>query len=220
MKLHYFPIAALLILSSCFQQKSEQLAETTEAVQTNEVVDQIAIYNTDTAKSSLVWSGKSITDEHQGFITLKSGNMQFNGKELKGGEFVLDMASVKAVMHEKEHDSEKDLEKLSKHLKAKDFFDAESFPEATFVITSVSKPAITDSTQTTLDISGNLTIKGISKNITFPATLDIKDEYILANAEFNIDRNQWGVNYRSEESWKNKMISPFLSFKIVLQCTK
>ncbi len=100
--------------------------------------------------------------------------------------------------------------KLLGHLKSPDFFEVSANAEAKFVITSVkpfsgtlkqedetrqesiSKYKVGDPTHT---VSGNLTIKGITKNIEFPARITNTAGSIDAIAKFNIDRTQWKIIY-------------------------
>ncbi|MCP1470749.1 polyisoprenoid-binding protein YceI [Sphingobium sp. OAS761] len=56
--------------------------------------------------------------------------------------------------------------KLDEHLMKADFFDAEKFPTATFESTSVKPDGPTGA-----EISGNLTIKGVTKPVTLDAEL-------------------------------------------------
>ncbi len=126
----------------------------------------------------------------------------------RGGNFILNMNSI-AVTRPK-GSKEADNNKLLGHLKSPDFFEVAANPEATFVITSVkpfsgtvkqedetrqesiSKYKVANPTHT---VSGNLTIKGITKNIEFPARITNIGDILNAIAKFNIDRSQWNIVY-------------------------
>ena len=82
-----------------------------------------------------------------------------------------------------------DKEKLTKHLKSPDFFDVEKFPTATFESTKIEKA---DAGHT---ITGNLTLHGVTKQITFPATVSATDAQVKADAEFSINRKDFGITY-------------------------
>ena len=82
-----------------------------------------------------------------------------------------------------------DNDKLTEHLLSPDFFDAESHPTASFISTSVSKTAAG------YDVTGNLEMRGVSKSVTFPATITVGDGEITADAEFFIKRFDWGIVY-------------------------
>lgn len=82
------------------------------------------------------------------------------------------------------------------HLKSADFFDAEKFPEVHFVSTSVTSEDGED-----YAIEGELTIKGITKPISFDAEVGapIDDPYGLkrsgASLSFSIDRRDFGLTW-------------------------
>ena len=87
--------------------------------------------------------------------------------------------------------------KLDEHLMKAEFFDAAKFPTATFVSTSVKPDGATGA-----EISGNLTIKGVSK----PVTLDAefygtgvnpmnKKENVGFVATATIKRSEFGLGY-------------------------
>lgn len=82
---------------------------------------------------------------------------------------------------------ETDDTRLTGTLKGDKFFDVENYPNATFVSTGVTKA---DGGYT---VAGNLTIRGTTKGITFPADITLTDDTLKAHAEFNLDRNQWGI---------------------------
>jgi polyisoprenoid-binding protein YceI len=99
-------------------------------------------------------------------------------------------------------------------LKADDFFAVATFPEASFEITEVKAGA----TAADAVISGNLTIKGISKNITFDAKVDeVSETAVKTSADFNILREDWAVNY---EGKKDDLISKEINFKVTIVATK
>ncbi len=83
-------------------------------------------------------------------------------------------------------------------MKSADYFDAEKFPISTFAITKV----VTDRDDK-IQVTGNLTIKGITKPITFPATIDVKDGRAEANGKVVINRTQWGIRYASGKFYDN-----------------
>lgn len=143
-------------------------------------------YKVDLEKSALTWTGKKLTGSHSGSINLKSGTLAFSGKKLIEGGFIIDMNSIK--------DADKS-EGLEKHLKADDFFGTDKFPTSSFVIKK-----ITNTNANTVNITGNLTIKGVSNSITFPATVAwAADGSVIANADkITIDRTKWGIKYKSK----------------------
>ena len=101
-------------------------------------------------------------------------------------------------------------QKLEDHLKSEDFFDVANHPEATFEIT-----AVTASTEASVFVvSGNLTIRGVTKNITFDAHVaELTETSANVKADFNIAREDWGVNYAGQA---DDLISKEINFKINL----
>lgn len=82
-----------------------------------------------------------------------------------------------------------DDDRLTGHLKSPDFFDVETFPEATFTSTSIV-PADGGFT-----VTGNLDLHGIRKSITFPAQIEAGPDEVTAKAEFSIKRFDFGIVY-------------------------
>ena len=142
-------------------------------------------YTVDIAKSSITWLGKKVTGSHNGTISLKSGSLNVNGKSVTGGTFVIDMNSIKDADGS---------EKLEGHLKADDFFGAAKFPTSTFVITKVARAGAN------VIVSGNLTIKGITKPLSFPATVAVNaDGTVSALAgKILVDRTKYDIRYGSK----------------------
>ena len=85
-----------------------------------------------------------------------------------------------------------DTDQLTGHLKSPDFFDVAKFPKANFESTSIQVGGSSGATHT---IVGNLTMHGITKSVTFPATIKLEPSAIDATSEFAINRKDWGLVY-------------------------
>lgn len=142
-------------------------------------------YTVDAAKSTITWIGKKVTGSHNGTIALQSGTLNVDGKKVTGGTFTIDMNSIK--------DADGSA-KLEGHLKADDFFGTAKFPTSTFVITKVAGSG------SALTITGNLTIKGITKPVSFPATVAVNgDGTVSALAgKIVVDRTKYDIKYGSK----------------------
>lgn len=143
------------------------------------------------AKSSVKWLGKKVTGQHDGTVDVKSGSLTVNGDQITGGDFVLDMTTIKVA-------DIKDAEtnaKLVGHLNSEDFFSVDKHKEATFKITKVT--AKKGENGSTHEITGDLTIKGITHSITFPAKVTLLKSGFIAAAKFTIDRTKWDIKYGS-----------------------
>ena len=81
---------------------------------------------------------------------------------------------------------------LDKHLKTADFFDVAKFPEASFVSTAIKAGGENGASHT---VTGNLTMHGVTKAITFPATINVTPEAATVESSFSINRKDFGINY-------------------------
>lgn len=153
----------------------------------------------DLEASSLYWKGYKIMGFHGGTVALKEGKLQFKKGTLTGGKFVIDMTSISStdLMDKGEEIPEekaiKDKSRLADHLMDPDFFDVNQFPDATFEITDAKAEG------SNFQISGNLTIKGITQKITFPAVL--KNNVFQGTVP--VDRTQYGIKYGSGSFFDN-----------------
>lgn len=127
---------------------------------------------------------------HFGTVNLKEGNLIFNGNDLAGGSFVMDMKTIDAADMNEDPKMKKMLEN---HLKSDDFFDTNKFPTASFQIKSVKK---INSNGYNYQVAGPLTVKGISKNISFPVKVFQSNAvYTLTSAQFTFNRKNYGLKY-------------------------
>lgn len=145
-------------------------------------------------ESKVMWIGKKVTGEHSGFIKMENGDLQFNGDVLTGGSFEIDMKSITNTDIKDEGTNQK----LVGHLKSDDFFGVEKFPKATFVITGAEAKKAGK-----YHIKGNITIKGITKEVEFPAQVTLLGDKATATATLTLDRSEFNVRYGSGSFFDN-----------------
>lgn len=147
----------------------------------------------DQTASSLNWTAKKVGGQHNGTVKLAKGTLAVNGKKLVGGNFVMDMTSIADVdITNPEFNN-----KLTTHLKSEDFFSAEKHPTSTFKITQAKPLAGAKAGEPNYTITGDLTIKGITNPVTFPATVQINGNSAEATAKVDIDRIKYDIKFRS-----------------------
>jgi polyisoprenoid-binding protein YceI len=193
-----------LFLASCVSNPEGKKAETTDALEVAEVSGKELSLNT--TDSKLRWEGHKVTGKHHGEVTITSGTLVVDPEgNLTGGDFVIDLNSIDVQDLEGEYK-----EKLTGHLKSDDFFDVENHPEAKFEITSVTAGESANH----ILISGNLTLRGVTKNITFDANVKEADaNNFVAEADFNIEREDFGVSYKGKA---DDLISKEINIKVEL----
>lgn len=150
-------------------------------------------FTVDTQKSSLVWTGKKIGGEHTGNISLTSGSLQVAKNKLVGGAFEIDMNSITNIdLTDAGYNA-----KLVGHLKSDDFFGVEKHPKANFKITKAMPIAKAKAGENNYHITGDLTIKGKTETISFPAAVKINGNAAEALAKITVDRSKFDVRYGS-----------------------
>jgi len=148
----------------------------------------------DTKNSTVVWGAKKVTGTHAGNVPISSGSLILDGDKLKGGTFVLDMKNL-TVTDVKDADMNG---KLTGHLKNADFFAVDAHPQAKFVISTVTPKGAG-----AYDVTGKLTIKGITSDISFPATVKSEGKKVVADAKITVDRTKYDIKFRSSNFFEN-----------------
>lgn len=162
--------------------------------------------------SDVHWWGykvaKTEASSHDGTVKMKSGNVVMKGNNITGGTFLLDMTTINA------DDLSGDTQaKFNGHLKTGDFFETEKFPMATYTITSVTKNA---NKMYPFKVNGNLTAKGITKPVSFPASIGMnKGLLTLKSDKFSFNRQDFGITYQS--SMKDVFVKDDVDMQISLQ---
>jgi polyisoprenoid-binding protein YceI len=162
------------------------------AVMATGVVDKTV--KVDAQNSKIVWQAKKVTGAHDGNVPLNNGTLILDGNKLKGGSFVLDVKNLTVADVKDENMNGK----LTGHLKSDDFFAVDKHPEAKFVITSV-----TPKSGNQFDVAGKLTIKGITNEVKFPATIVSDSKKVTATAKITVDRTKYDIKFRSANFFEN-----------------
>jgi polyisoprenoid-binding protein YceI len=208
------------LFASCQNDPKADQAQTGEAQQVTATVGGTA-YKADLAQSRVEWTGTKPIGQHHGSMNLKDGSLTVDNGTITGGNFIIDMSTLKVLDKDTAGTT-----KLAGHLSSADFFDVTKYPTATFELTSL-KPG-TDSASAkdlvakdaTHTVTGNLTLKGVTKSVTFPAKLAVNDAMATADANFNIDRTQWGLVYGNDQSLGDKFIRPTVNIQLHLVANK
>lgn len=213
-------IAASLsgIISSCDKAPKGDDAKITEKEQA--VVPTGTAFMIDTARSYIRFTGNGIGKNHPGTFKLNYGAVAVANDSISGGTFVMNINTLKMEQQGRDID-----EKLRPHLLSGDFFDAAKFGTATFEITNVMPWAPKDNEKSLVEganfsISGNLTLKDVTKNITFPAKVDLDGNTLKAKANFDIDRTQWKMNYGNDKTLGDKFISETVNIELYLEASR
>jgi len=151
-------------------------------------------YTIDVATSSLTWRGENIAGKkHQGTILVKRGNVNLANGAITGGEIVIDMNTLTDTDL-----TGNDKTKLEGHLKSADFFDTAKFGEAVYSITSGTKKNAIN-----YDVTGKLTIKGITQDLNCTLVVAPNGAGINVGGGFVFDRSKFDVRFGSGKFFDN-----------------
>lgn len=153
-----------------------------------------ASFKVDNESSKLTWAAKKATGDHNGEVKISNGNFAVENNNLKGGSFDIDLNTITDA----DLTDQASNDKLVSTLKSETFFNTGKFPKASFVINSATK---TSGNQ--YDVKGKLTIKGITNDVSFPATIAVNGKKLTANAKITIDRTKYDIKFRSKNFFEN-----------------
>jgi polyisoprenoid-binding protein YceI len=176
-------------------------------------------YNVNSDESKIRFIGYGVGKNHPGTFKIVSGKIVVENNEITGGEFMIDIQSLYI-----EEAGDMFQNKLKPHLLSADFFDAENYGTAKFEITGTSPYERSNSDSSivagaNLNISGNLTLKNETKNVTFPAMVNFSEKGVESDADFNIDRSQWKMVYGNDKSLGDKFISERVNIELHLKAS-
>jgi polyisoprenoid-binding protein YceI len=148
--------------------------------------------------------GSKVTGSHNGSFQQFTGEIDFAGQPEKSRvSITIDVDSMTT-----------DTERLTKHLKTADFFDVAKYPQATFVSTEIKPGGENGATHT---VTGNLTMHGVTKAITFPATINVTPDTATVDSSFSINRRDFGISFAGAT---NDLIRDDVVLKLNVRATK
>lgn len=208
-----------LALASCGSNATEAGA----ADSTLSATEGSATY-TVSSESTLGWKGTKVVGmgSHAGTIGISEGTISLENGNITAGSVSIDMKNIVVT----DSMPEEYKQKLIGHFSADDFFNVEQFPTAKFEITGSEAKVEGDYTHV---ISGNLTLRDSTKNISFPATVAVDENGVSAVGTAVINRLDWGVNYDKEKmslseklqaEAKNGIVSKDIEVTFTIKATK
>ena len=177
-------IAALLLLSACANPAADKpkavVGEATNTSSASPVAGEKYLITTENSKIEFI--GAKVTGHHNGSFKKFSGTIDYAGQiEKSRVSITIDSSSL-----------ETDTPDLTKHLKTADFFDVAKYPEAKFESTEIKLGGEKGASHT---VTGNLTLHGVTKSVTFPATITVNPGAITVESSFAINRKDFAINY-------------------------
>jgi polyisoprenoid-binding protein YceI len=133
--------------------------------------------------SSIKFVGAKVTGKHEGTFGAFKGTIELveRDPEKSAVSVEVNIASVTA-----------DQPKLTAHLKSPDLLGADRYPTAHFTSTSIQRDVGTRGSHI---VTGNLELHGVTKSIRFPATIRVGQATVDIDAEFTINRQEFGIKY-------------------------
>ncbi|MBX3044272.1 MAG: YceI family protein [Candidatus Kapabacteria bacterium] len=171
-------------------------------------------YAVDSKASNLKWTGEKVLGKHWGTVQIKTGEMKKTGSNFTG-TFTIDMTTIKVDDLKDEATNAK----LLGHLKSDDFFSVDKHNTSTFKLKSIKDYTPKKDEKGKHWVTGELTIKGITHEIGFPAEINFDGNGFKANANFTINRAKWDIRYGSGSFFDNlgdKAISDDIKFELSL----
>ena len=178
-------LAALLLVGACANPASDKpKAVTSDAAPVSGASPSASVekYSIKPDTSKIEFVASKVTGSHHGSFEKFSGVIDYAGQAEKSHvKITIETSSVKT-----------DDPGLTKHLQTPDFFDVAKFPEATFESTEIRTGGDKGASHT---VTGNLQLHGVTKSVTFPATIAVKPGEVTVESTFSINRKDFGINY-------------------------
>lgn len=224
-------VIASFLAFSCASDPAGDKAEVSDKVEIDSTTTTGATdYAVNTEVSKVTWVGTKPNGRHEGTFNITEGTVKVEGDNIVGGTYIIDIKSL-TVTDEGADDEMK--AKLAGHLAGEDFFQVDSFPTAKFEIASVEPYTAPETTEEVSEedkkyiladpthmVSGNLEMHGVTKNIKFPAKITITEDKVSAKAQFNINRKDWNMSYKADESFGDKIIYPTVHIGFEIEASK
>jgi polyisoprenoid-binding protein YceI len=185
-------LALVFVLAACGDHtegvSSATVSEATPAAATAPSAASRETLALDRASSSVGFTGAKVTGSHDGTFSDFTGSIELDPQDLAASavRVTIQMSSL-AI----------EPERLQGHLLSPDFFDAPQFPTAAFESTAVraGSEGTVGGQPATHTITGNLTMRGQTRSVSFPAIVTVEPSGVRARSEFSINRRDFQIVY-------------------------
>lgn len=213
LSINYLILIITPFIFSCREPIKEENKKNTLASSVSLHIRNEKYFIIDSKESTVTWKGSNLigSNSHSGYIYISKGELIIENGELMSGTAEVDMNTIEDENHERDNG-------LVDHLKDPDFFDVKKFPFSTIVLTKAT-PINGENKK----IVGNLTIKGVTHPVNFPAKVEVKDGIVKMNGKLVIDRTKWDVRYKSGKFYDllaDQTISDSIEFHIKIVAKK
>lgn len=179
-----------LIWTGCTQAPQAPQAQTEEAKQATQSTEgkTYSFLGEGEAAPKIIAIGTKVTGRHEIRLPVREATATLTEKCISGGKIILDLTKLEVLDLQGEWKT-----KLEGHLRSADFFDTEKYPEGVFEVTGCEAGS-----GDTLYLTGNLTLRGVTKSVRFPAVYKYDPNQPVLDASFNINRQEWGISYKGK----------------------
>ena len=134
--------------------------------------------------SKVLFTGSKVTGKHDGGFNKFSGAIDLVNAKPEESSVRIDIEASSVFT---------DTDGLTKHLQTGDFFEVARFPKASFASTKIVADA--EKGENNYTVTGDLELRGVTKSVTFPATISITPTDVAVDSEFAINRKDFGIVY-------------------------
>jgi polyisoprenoid-binding protein YceI len=177
----------VLVTFACADPASDKPKATVAEAQPQSSAQQPAAVETlviSPENSKIEFVASKVTRSHQGSFKKFTGKIELVPNSVSDSRVSIDIDTASV---------ETDTPELTAHLKTPDFFDVAKYPKATFASTKIEPN--TSAGGNSYTVTGNFDLHGQSKSISFPATIEVTADKATMNAEFAINRKDFGIVY-------------------------
>lgn len=154
-------------------------------------------YRVDASASTITWHATKVTGEHMGTVDVTNGYLSMTDGQLTAANVIANMETIRCTDLEGEWG-----DKLVGHLNSDDFFNVSEHKTSSFTLRNIA--ALTETKgEATHSVTGDFTIRGITKSITFEAKVMDNAGKLSIEGSVVLDRAQFDVKYGSGSFFDN-----------------
>lgn len=157
-------------------------ATNTGTATTRQTKGEAIAFNNESSKVGFI--GSKVTGKHDGGFNKFSGTIDLVNNKVPESQVVVDIEMSSVFT---------DSDGLTKHLQTGDFFEVDKFPKSTFVSTKIEEDKSKGADN--YNVTGDLEMRGVKKSISFPAKIVVAPTEVAVDAEFSINRKDFGIVY-------------------------